>query len=222
MIRAAAVVCRKDLRIEWRSRVTVTQVVPFVLTVVMLFAFALDGNSPVLGAAAPGLFWVTVLFAANLVSGRAAALDRADGLRDALALSGIAPAALIVGRSWSIFVQLSVIEVVLAAAMLLTYDVEVSGVGLVLTAIPLGTYAIATVGAAYGALASGGGGRDALLPLLTLPVLAPVLLAGTNAMRVAFGSAVGPGWRWVVMLGMLSGIYVGAAVAAAPAILEDS
>ena len=44
-------VTNKDLRIEWRSRVTLSQVVPFALVVLVLFGFALDANRGVLTAA---------------------------------------------------------------------------------------------------------------------------------------------------------------------------
>ena len=40
--RETALVAGKDLRIEARSRVTLYQVLPFGLIVVLLFAFALD------------------------------------------------------------------------------------------------------------------------------------------------------------------------------------
>ena len=42
MLRDAAMVVGKDLRLEWRSRVTLSQILPFALLVLILFAFALD------------------------------------------------------------------------------------------------------------------------------------------------------------------------------------
>ena len=52
--------------------------------------------------------------------------------------------------------------------------------------------------------------------------LAPVLLAATNAFNVAFGTTVGPGWRWVAMLGMLSAIYLAAGALTASAMAEET
>jgi len=215
-------ICRKDLRIEARTRVTVNHVLPFVLTVVALFAFALNADTTLLRRATGGLFWVTVLFAANVIAQRSAAVDRADGLPDALRLSGLSPAGVFLGKALSLFVQLTVTEVVLAAAMVLMYDVRLRGVALILASIPLGTVAIAAVGSIYGPLAAGLDGRESILPLLMLPALAPVLLAATNAFGVAFGTTVGPGWRWVAMLGMLGAIYVAAGTATAAALLEET
>lgn len=215
-------VVRKDLRIEARTRVTLHHVLPFVLIVVMLFAFALNADTTILRRATAGLFWVTVLFAGNTIAQRSAAIDRPDGVPDALRLSRISPAAAFLGKTASMFVQLTATEVVLAAAMILMYDVRLDGIALILAAIPLGTLAIAAVGSIYGPLAAGLDGRESLLPLLMLPALAPVLLGATNAFGVAFGTTVGPGWRWVAMLGMLSAIYVAAGMATSAALLEES
>src|SRR2546429_173365 len=68
--REAMLVAGKDLRIEARSRVTLYQVLPFGLIVVLLFAFALDPSRGVLARVAPGLFWVAVLLAALLAGFR--------------------------------------------------------------------------------------------------------------------------------------------------------
>ena len=61
--REVRLVAGKDLRIEARSRVTIQQILPFGLIVLLLFAFALDPDRGVLKRVAPGLFWVTVLLA---------------------------------------------------------------------------------------------------------------------------------------------------------------
>ena len=49
MLRDAWLVATKDLQIEWRSRVTFGQVVPFAGLVLVLFGFALDARPWPLG-----------------------------------------------------------------------------------------------------------------------------------------------------------------------------
>ena len=44
----ARLVAAKDLRVEWRSRVALSQVVPFAVLILIVFGFALDGNRQVL------------------------------------------------------------------------------------------------------------------------------------------------------------------------------
>ena len=56
----------KDLRIEARSRVALSQVAPFGIIALVLFAFALGPDRSPMAKAAPGLFWVAILFSTVL------------------------------------------------------------------------------------------------------------------------------------------------------------
>ena len=103
-------VATKDLQIEWRSRVTFSQVVPFAGLVLVLFGFALDANRPVLLQATSGLFWVTIMFVSTLAVQRSTSIETTDGARRALLLAGIEPAAVFVGKSIAVAVQLLVVR----------------------------------------------------------------------------------------------------------------
>src|SRR5215475_12966395 len=113
MFRDARLVAGKDLRIEWRSRVATYQVLPFAVLVLVLFAFALDPDRGVLKQAAPGLFWVAVLFAGLLAVQRSNAVEAADNARDGLRLSGLDPAGIFLGKAGAVALELVVLEVVL-------------------------------------------------------------------------------------------------------------
>ncbi len=82
-MRQAALIARKDLLVEWRSRVTLNQVVPLALLILVVFAFAFDANQALLDQGAPGLFWVGVLFAGVLTVQRAFTIESTDGITDA-------------------------------------------------------------------------------------------------------------------------------------------
>ena len=121
----AGLVAARDLRIEFRSRVVVGQVVPFALLVLVLFGFALDADHRTLRMFASGLFWVAVLLSALLAVHRSAALELSDGTLDALRMSGLPPAALFLGKATAVFVQLMLLEVVLLGGLLVLYGVQV-------------------------------------------------------------------------------------------------
>src|SRR3954447_12757254 len=178
MWRDLRLVAAKDLRIEQRSRVLATQVAPFALMVLILFAFALDPDRGILESASPGLFWVTVLFVSLSAVQRSFAIELADGGRDLLRLSGLEPAAIFLGKALALAVQLAVLEVLLFAGVVVLYGTELKagGVALALATAVTATIGLATAGTLYGALAAGLRVRDTLLPLLLLPILTPVLL----------------------------------------------
>ncbi|HVA43788.1 MAG TPA: heme exporter protein CcmB, partial [Acidimicrobiales bacterium] len=196
MFRDAALVAGKDLRVEWRSRVGAQQVLPFALVVLVIFAFALDANHNLLQTAAAGLYWVAVLFAGVLTVQRSFALEAADGLRDGLRLSGLDPAGIFLGKAAAVAGQLAVLEIFLAGGIAVLYSASLHGVVLLVLSAVLATIGLAAAGTVYGIVSAGLGVRETLLPLLLLPVVAPVLLAAGKVWEITLQS--GPGaWGWM-------------------------
>lgn len=218
----AMLVAGKDLRVELRSRVTTNQVLPFALLVLFLFGFALDADQPVLDRATPGLFWLAVLFSTLLAVQRAFAVEAADGNRDALRLSGLSPAGVLLGKVLGVAGQLLALEAVLLVGVAVLYGAHLDGVLLLAATCLAATAGLAGSGCLYAALAAGLRVRDTLLPLLLLPALAPVLIAATRAFDDALGTVGVDGWAWVNLLVVFAAVYVGLAVALAPVLLEES
>lgn len=222
MLRDAALVVGKDLRLEWRSRVITSQVLPFGLLVLVLFAFALDPDQRVLAEATPGLFWLAVLFSTLLALQRAFSVEAADGVTDALRLSGLDPAGIFLGKAAGIAVHLLALEVVLLAGVTLFYGSTPGGPLLLVCTCLAATAGLAAVGSLYGVLAAGMRVRDTLLPLLVLPVVAPVLIAATEAFAAAYDADSGSGWRWFGLLAVFALLYLAIGIFAFEPLLEES
>lgn len=220
MWRDVVLVAERDLRIELRSRVATNQVAPFALLVLILFAFALDPDTGVLRTAAPGLYWVVVLFSSVMAVSRSGGLDEADGVRDALRLSGLPPAAVFLGKAAAVVVQLLALELVLIGAVAVLYDAPLGGFALLLATCAAATVAVAATGVLYSALVAGLRVRDTLLPLLLLPVLAPVLIGATKAFEAALGAAHIAGWDWCGLVVLFAVVYLAAGYLAYGALLE--
>ena len=224
MFRDALLVAGKDLRVERRSRVTTNQVLPFAVLILVLFAFALEPDRGVLTRAAAGLFWVAVLLSALLAVQRSAGVESTDGTRDALRLSGLDPAGIFLGKAVAVAVQLLVLELVLGAGVVVLYDVDLHGVGVLVATCLAATAGLAAAGTLYGVLAAGLKVRDTLLPLLLLPVVAPVLIAATRASESALSGValdVAPA-DWLRLLGVFAAVYVAFGVVAYGPLLEES
>jgi heme exporter protein B len=208
MWRDALLVAGKDLRIEARSRVALWQVVPFAILVLVLLGFAIGPDAAPLRAAAPGIFWIAVLFSTVLSIQRSVAIESGEGTRDGLRLSGIDPAGIFLGKAAAIGLQLLVLQIVLWAGVTFLFDVRVHVVWLAITASLVATVGLACAGVLYGALSAGLHVRDTLLPLLVLPVLAPVLLAGTKAWQAALDGSASSGTEWLRLLIPFAVIYL--------------
>ena len=222
MFRDAALMAGKDLRIEWRSRVTTQQIAPFALLVILLFGMALDPDRGILARASAGLFWVAVLFCSLLAIQRAFVIESADGGRDSLRLSGLDPAGVFLGKAAAIAVQLILLEAVLAVGVVVIYGAEVTGFPLLIATCLAATAGLAAAGTLYGVLAAGLRVRETLLPILLLPVLAPVLIGATKAFEAALGGVAADGWPWCGLLVTFALLYVAFGTLAFGPLLEEA
>ena len=222
LLHEAVLVAGKDLRIEARSRVTAQQILPFGLVVLLLFAFALDPDRGVLSTVAPGLFWVTVLLGVLLAVGRAYSIEADNGARDGLRLSGLDGSALFLGKAGAVAIELVALEALLAAGVVVLFNVGLGGVAPLLLSTLAATVGLAAAGTLYGVLAAGLRVRETLLPVLLLPVVAPVLLGATRAWESAIGGATGDAWPWVALLGIFAVLFTGLGMLAFGALLEES
>lgn len=222
MFRDAALVAAKDLRIEWRSRVTLNQVAPFALLVLVLFAFALDPDRGILARATGGLFWMAVLFSALLAVQRAFAVEAAEGGRDALRLSGLDPAGIFLGKSGAVAAQLLALEALLLGGVAVLYGAQLQRGPLLVATCLAATAGLAFAGNLYGAIAAGLRVRETVLPLLLLPVVAPVLIAATRAFESALGDRVAAdGWPWLGLLAVFALFYLLFGLVAFGSLLEE-
>ena len=221
-MRDAWLVMVKDLRLERRSKIGILQVLPFAVLVLLIFAFALDPDRGVLERATPGLFWVAVLFSSILTLQRSFGVEAEDGVLDALRLSGMAPAGIFVGKVAALVLQLLVLEAVLAVGVIVFYSTELHGIGLLAAITVAATVGIAASGAIYGALSARLRSRDTLLPLLMLPLLAPVLISATRGFEVGLERQAGGGWSWAALLGVFALVYLTLGALLFRPLLEDA
>lgn len=222
MLADAWLVAAKDLRIELRSRITLSQVIPFAGLVLVMFGFALDANRSTLRLATSGLFWFTVLFVAVMAVQRSTSVETTDGARRALLLAGIEPAAVFLGKAAAVAVQLLAVEVFLVGGVLVLYDASVDSVPLLVITCLAATIGIAAAGTLLGALVAGVRARETVLPILLLPVLAPVLIGATRAFDDALGSVAVDGWSWLGLLAGFAAVNVVLGALAYGVLLEET
>jgi heme exporter protein B len=133
---------------------------------------------------------------------RSTAVETTDGARRALLLAGIEPAAVFLGKALAVAVQLLFVEIVLVGGIIILYDASIESIPLLLSTLLVATIGISAAGTLMGALVAGVRARETVLPILLLPILAPVLIGATRAFDDALGTVAVDGWAW---LGLLAG-----------------
>jgi heme exporter protein B len=207
MWRDAWLVALRDLRIEARSRVVLWQVAPFALLALLLFAFAFGPSRDRLIAAAPGLFWLALLFSTVLFAQRSRALEGSPATREATRLLGLDPAGIFIGKAAALLLELVILEILLLAGILLLFHVVVLTWWVLIASCLLAALGLASASVLYGALSGEARMRATLLPVLLLPVVAPVLIAGVRAFEAAVTPGGGLGGRWLGVLAVFGVVY---------------
>jgi heme exporter protein B len=171
-----AALARKDLLLELRARDTLPAMLLFVLSVFVVFHFALPNGSSDL--AAGGLLWVAIVFTAIAGLGRAFVPEREQRVLDGLVLAPCDRSAIWLAKGLSVLAFLGAAEVV----ALPIYGAFFRSIGATTVgAVALADLGICAVGAFVGAMATAGRARELLLPLLFLPLAVPVVVGGVGA-----------------------------------------
>ncbi len=212
-------VTKKDLKVEWRSRSAVGHLVPFAILVLVLFGFALNANRPTLDLATPGLFWMSSLFVAVIAVQRSVNIESSDSAQRMMLLSGMSVAAIFLGKAAAVLVNLLVTQLVLVVGVLVLFEATVESWGLLVAATGVAAVGLAAAGSLLGVVVAGT--RSSVLPLLLLPVCAPVLIGATRAFDDALGTAALNGWAWVGLLGVFALVNLGLGAFTYGALLED-
>lgn len=221
--RIALAIAGKDVVAELRGRHAVVSTLFFAALVLLLFGFALGPDARRLAEAAPGLLWLAIVFAGVLALARLHQLEADDGALEQLALYPVRRRAIYLGKALAGFAAMLVTGVVLLGAAALLYDIDVlaSGAAVALILV-LGTLGIAAVGTFYAGITVRMRAREQMLPLLMLPVLAPLLLAAVKATAIALGAAPsGDLVAWIELLVVFDGVMLVAGAATYGYLLEE-
>jgi heme exporter protein B len=221
LLRQTAAIAAKDLRIELRGRHAVGSLLPFAATVLVAFGFAFGPGRDVLRRTAPGLLWMAVLFASVMAARRAYQTETEDGALEGLVLASIDRAAIYLGKAVAVVAQLLALEVVVLLLVVVLFDLSIGAPLEVAAAFALGTIGLAAIGSLFGIVAESARTREAILPMLTLPLATPVLIAGVRATDLATGGRAGEAVSWLGLLAAFDVVFVSVGILVFGYLLDD-
>ncbi|HLY35762.1 MAG TPA: heme exporter protein CcmB [Candidatus Limnocylindria bacterium] len=199
---AAWTIARKDALAELRGKHAATSTAFFAGLVLLLFGFALGPDSRKLQDAAPGLLWLAIVFAGLLTVARLHQVETDDGALEQLALYPIDRRAIYAGKVLSGLVALLALGVVLVVLVTVLYGMNIGpAIPPLAATLLLGALGFAAVGTFYAGVTVRLGAREVMLPLLVLPIVAPLLLAAVKATGAALtGNPDGDLGAWLQLL----------------------
>ena len=181
-MRAALAILRKDLRIEWRTRESVSSLVALGILLLVVFTIAHDPTPEEQPRLAPSVLWATFVFTGLLGVQRGFLLEREQDCLAGLLLAPIDPSAIFLGKLVANLCLLAVMQAIVVPLVALLLHVDFLAVlpGL-LVVLTLGNVGFSAGATLFAAMAARTRAREVLLPLLLLPLVLPVLIAGVKA-----------------------------------------
>ena len=115
VLRDAAEIAKKDLRVELRSKEILLTMGYFGFLVVLIFSFSFYSNDAPISAVASGILWVSVAFSGTLGLGRILEREKEGDCIRALLLSPVSRPAIYLGKTFGVLAFMVVVELVVVA-----------------------------------------------------------------------------------------------------------
>jgi heme exporter protein CcmB len=211
LLRHAARVAWKDLRIELRSREIVYTMVFFGALLVVIFSFAFPNDARAIRGSVPGMLWVSLAFTGTIGLGRAFDRERENDTMRALLLAPVPRLAVFLGKALATTALVLAVAVVCTPllALFLQAPLFAHPVPMILVVV-LGAVGIAVIGSVFAATLLKVRSRDVLLPVILYPLLVPLFVAGTSctAALVAEIPNFDAAWYWIQFLGIYDAAFL--------------
>lgn len=230
---AAWEICKKDARIEWRTREIVATAGVFAVVIGVLASMTYRVHPSYNRATAAGTIWIAIFFASVLSFSRIWQREREESAMTALLVSPIARASIFLGKALATFAIIFTIAIPLVVVVMFFFAIDFSPPENAMRApgalndppsthalafaatLLLGTMALSFVGTLFGAMTVRTRARDLILAIVLFPLLSPVLVCGVAGTKSAFSSepfADYSGFLGLMGLFVFVGLLVGIAV----------
>jgi heme exporter protein B len=174
----------RELRLSVRHGGDTLATVLFFFLAGSLFPLGIGPAPETLGRVAPGIVWVCALLAALLPLDRLFGADLEDGSLDLLLLSGLPASAVAGAKALAHWLTTGLPLLVAAGPLAIMLRIPDDAIlPLVLGLLP-GTLVLSLLGTMGAAIVLGARRGGVLLPLLVLPLTAPVVIFGVSAADV--------------------------------------
>ncbi len=164
----------KDFRLEWRSRFGISTVLAFILSTLLIVLFSLRADLLTVNVQS-GLIWIIVLFASLTTLARVFTSESERNTYDLLRLNATA-ISVYIGKLIYNFLLTLIITVVTVSLFILMVNMDIERPALLLVVVILGSAGLAGATTMLSALVSQATRKGAVFPVLSLPLLIPLML----------------------------------------------
>ena len=223
LVAAALLIARKDLAIEFRTRIAFFSAIVFSLLAIVIFFFAWDTTAVAAIDIAPGVLWVIFIFSGLLGLHRSFGAEQQERAIDGLLGAPIEREAIYLGKALANLLFVLGVQAVAIPAVALFYNLPLGGRALALAGIAvLAAVGLVAVGTLFSAMTVNTRLAELLLPVLALPFFVPIVIpAAQTTARLLSGRPAAEAMPWLKLLLAFDIVFVAACAVAFPYTLEE-
>ncbi len=172
-------IVRKDLQIERRTRQTVSLMLMFAVSIVVMFNFALEAKLDAVQNVATGLLWAAIMLAGTLGLNRSIDQENENQAIDAILIAPVERSAIYVGKVISVYLFVLFMDAVLILIFIVAFGKPLYRPPALLL-ILLGSFGYVAAGVLVTSITIQTRARSVLLPVLLLPLILPLVLSAAS------------------------------------------
>ncbi|MBK7157170.1 MAG: heme exporter protein CcmB [Ignavibacteria bacterium] len=174
---------KKDLKSELRTRYVINSLLMFVLVTISVIRFAL-GDEKTENELLTGLLWISIFFSTSNGLSRTFVKEEERETSIALKLSSDSTAVLSGKLLFNLVLSFALNILILILFILIT-DYSVKNVSGFLITVIIGNFGLVSASTIIAAIISKANSKGTLYPVLSFPVLLPLLITVINATKLA-------------------------------------
>jgi heme exporter protein B len=183
MFKQALAICRKDFNSEIRTRYSLNGLAMFIIVVISIIKFSL-GEEKLSSELHAGLLWIIIFFANSNGLSRVFVAEEDRGTSFVLKLTANSKSVLLGKLIFNTLLSF-LINFFVVFLFIITMDLKINSFGLFVLTVVLGNLGLSGVMTIIAALISKSSSKGTLYPVLSFPLLLPLMLTTINATWLA-------------------------------------
>ncbi|MFQ5751710.1 MAG: heme exporter protein CcmB, partial [bacterium] len=185
----------KDILSEFRTKEMILSMLVFSLMVAVIFNFSFPIASEFIREAAPGILWMTFIFASLLGMNRSFVYEVDKGCLQGLMLAPANRVVIYISKLLVNIIFIGLVEVIILPIFSIFFDFNIiDSFWPLLTIILLSTIGFAIIGTLFSAISVNTKTREVMLPILHFPVSIPIIISAVQATAAIFQ---GENWNMI-------------------------
>lgn len=216
-------IIEKDVLMELKSKEVVSSMLIFSLLVTIVFSFIFEPGAEYKIDLVSGILWMAITFSGILGLNKSMMNEVIGGNLSALLLAPVDRSAVFFGKVFSNFLLLIIMEVITIPIFMIFYNVNIFANSFMPALILIiGTYGFSVLGTFFALISVKSKAREIMLPLLLLPVMIPIILAGIQALNIyILGDDPANAIKWINLIIVFDIIFTAVIFAIFDFIVEE-